>query len=61
MDLACIWSRRVIDARRLFNEVFFFYHFIKLIYYHPTSEDQAKLVKAGRLFPSIQSNLRGTR
>ena len=25
VDLACIWSRRVIDARRLFDDVFFFY------------------------------------
>ena len=37
------------------NEVFFFCHFIKLIYYHPTSESQAKFVKTGRFSPS--SNL----
>ena len=34
------------------KEVFFFCHFIKLFYYHPTSEAQAKLVKTGRFFPS---------
>ena len=44
---AFIWSGRLIGARRLLTRCF-----IKLIYYHPTSEAKAKLVKTGRSFPS---------
>ena len=52
---AFIWSRRLIGARRVLTRCFFC-HSIKLIYYHPTSEAQAKLIKTGRSFPFIQSD-----
>ena len=40
MDLAIIWSQHLIGTLHLLTRCFFFCHFIKLIYYQPTSETQ---------------------
>ena len=55
MDLAFIRSQRLIEAWRLLKKCFFFCHFIKLIYYHPTSETQQTWLRR-TIFPFILSD-----